>query len=130
MIVVDTSALIAILLDEAEAEAFGQRMFDAKTSFVAAPTALEFYMVAEGPALRATKDPQTVIGRPGIVIQPWTERHLAIARDAFARYGKGQGHPAQLNFGDCVSYALARAENAPLLYKGGDFALTDIRAAA
>ena len=86
-------------------------------------------MVAQGRSERATMTPNDVLSFPSIVIQPWTERHLAIARDAFTRFGKGQGHPAQLNLGDCISYALAKAENAPLLYKGGDFALTDIRAA-
>ena len=70
-----------------------------------------------------------ILSRPGIRIEPWTDRHADIAQDAFTRYGKGQGHPAQLNFGDCMSYALAKSLDMPLLYKGGDFALTDIRSA-
>lgn len=129
VIVVDTSALIAILWEEAEAESFTRVIFESRSSLIAAPSVLEFFMVAGRQASRPNIAPQDIVGRPGIVIQPWTERHLTIARDAFSRYGKGQGHPAQLNFGDCISYALAKAENAPLLYKGGDFALTDIRAA-
>jgi ribonuclease VapC len=58
-----------------------------------------------------------------------TSAHLRIAREAHLKYGKGMGHPAQLNFGDCFSYALAKSLDAPLLYKGGDFAKTDIKSA-
>lgn len=127
MIVVDTSALIAMLRDEPEAEALTHAIFDARVSVIAAPTALEFFMVAEGQRTRFTSAPQDVFARSGVIVQPWTEQHLAIARDAFARYGKGRGHPAQLNFGDCMSYALAKSLDVPLLYKGDDFVQTDIR---
>ena len=120
---------MAILCDDPEADDFYEVIFQAQTSLVAAPTALEFFMVATGRRPGRAGAAEAILGQPGIVIQPWTERHLRIARDAFAHYGKGQGHPAQLNFGDCISYALAKAENAPLLYKGGDFAQTDVRAA-
>ena len=58
------------------------------------------------------------------------QRHLAIARTAFDVFGKGQGHPAQLNFGDCMSYAVAKAHGVPLLFKGDDFSKTDIAVAA
>ena len=64
-----------------------------------------------------------------LVLEPVTENQLKIARRAYVAYGKGMGHPAQLNFGDCFSYALAKSLDAPLLYKGGDFAKTDIRSA-
>ena len=126
MIVVDTSALIAMLCDEPEAEAFTRAIFVARIGTIAAPTALEFFMVAEGQRARFSSAPQDILARSGIVIESWTAEHLAIARNAFARYGKGQGHPAQLNFGDCMSYALAKSLDVPLLYKGGDFARTDI----
>jgi ribonuclease VapC len=64
-----------------------------------------------------------------IGIAAFTADQARIARDAHARFGKGSGHPAQLNFGDCFSYALAQALDAPLLFKGADFSHTDIRPA-
>lgn len=132
MIVVDTSALIAIYFREAEAPQFEQALFDARQAVIAAPTALEFIMVGQGNVLRRPKptgEPDALLSRPGLRIEPWTDYHLTVARNAFARFGKGQGHPAQLNFGDCMAYALAKSLDAPLLYKGDDFACTDIRAA-
>ncbi len=70
-----------------------------------------------------------LIVRQDIKIEPVTEMQAQIARKAFREYGKGTGHPAQLNFGDCFSYALAKAMDVPLLYKGTDFAKTDIASA-
>ncbi len=64
-----------------------------------------------------------------VTIEPIGLEDLQLARDAHIRYGKGTGHPAQLNFGDCFSYALAKRLAAPLLYKGNDFAKTDIKSA-
>ena len=64
-----------------------------------------------------------------ITIEPVTERQARIAREAYRDYGKGSGHPAGLNFGDCFAYALARDRNEPLLFKGDDFATTDVRPA-
>ncbi len=129
MIVVDTSALIAIYLREADADLFERALFASRTALIAAPTALEFMMVAQSrrPAASVAGSPDILLTRPGLLIEPWTERHLGIAKIAFARFGKGQGHPAQLNFGDCISYALAKSLDAPLLFKGEDFARTDIR---
>ena len=124
------SALMAIYVKEPEREHFMDAIFRAAPALIAAPTAFEFLMVAHARRAKAgDAEPHAFLSRAGIRIEPWTERHVAIARDAFARFGKGQGHPAQLNFGDCMSYALAKALDAPLLYKGGDFALTDIRPA-
>ena len=65
-----------------------------------------------------------------IVVEPVTEQQARIAREAYRDFGKGSGHPAQLNFGDCVSYALAKTTGEPLLFKGNDFSRTDIRPAA
>ncbi len=129
---VDTSALIAIYFAEPDAFVFEQALFASKQALIAAPTALEFVMVAQGNVLRGARpesEPDAVLTRPGLRVEPWTEHHLAIARAAFTRFGKGQGRPAQLNFGDCMSYALAKSLGAPLLYKGDDFARTDIRSA-
>jgi ribonuclease VapC len=65
----------------------------------------------------------------GIAIEPVTEAQARIAREVYRDYGRGSGHPAQLNFGDCFAYALARDFREPLLYKGADFASTDIPSA-
>lgn len=64
-----------------------------------------------------------------IEISAWTRQHADIAAEAFLRFGRGRGHAAKLNFGDCMAYALAKSLDAPLLFKGDDFALTDIRSA-
>ena len=66
---------------------------------------------------------------PIVVVVVFTSEMFAVAADAFDRYGKGRGHRAQLNFGDCLAYAVAKVQNVPLLYKGADFARTDIRPA-
>lgn len=125
MIVVDTSALIAILFGEPEARSFAEVIRTQDVALVAAPTLLEFVMVAGGRA-RSGMEADELLSRLGLKVVGWDERHLAIARDAFRRYGKGQGHGAALNFGDCMAYAVAAAANCPLLYKGDDFARTDI----
>jgi ribonuclease VapC len=70
-----------------------------------------------------------LIERSGIVIEPVTAEQAKIARLAYRDFGKGSGHPAALNFGDCFSYALARDKREPLLWKGDDFGHTDIRSA-
>lgn len=131
MIIVDTSALISIYLREDDSTMFEEALFTNQTALIAAPTALEFVMVAQ--SRRSTRNiaasPDIVLTTHGLRVEPWTARHLAIARDAFTRFGKGQGHPARLNFGDCIAYALAKSLDAPLLYKGDDFARTDIRSA-
>ena len=72
---------------------------------------------------------ESVMARTGIVIEPVTHDQVAIAREAFRRFGKGSGHPAGLNFGDCFAYALARFYDEPLLFVGRDFAATDIESA-
>jgi ribonuclease VapC len=129
LIAVDTSALIAILLREYDASAFEEAIFQNQRIFIGAPTAFEFTMVAY---IRTRAEPESdadaarLLALPGLEIVSWTQGHVALADAAFRRFGKGQGHPAQLNYGDCMSYALARALDVPLLFKGGDFALTDV----
>ena len=129
MIVADTSAIAAIFFREPEADLFERRFFGPSSVMVAAPTALEFLLVAGGQRARSRSDGPALLDSLGCIIVPWTDQHRATAHAAFLRFGKGRGHPAQLNFGDCMSYALARSLNAPLLYKGDDFARTDIRPA-
>jgi len=79
------------------------------------------------PVLSAMLD--DLVADPRVVIEPVTIEQVKIARQAYRDYGKGSGHPAQLNFGDCFSYALAREKREPTLYKGDDFVHTDIRSA-
>src|SRR5665213_3018462 len=123
--VIDTSALIAILRDEPEQRAFKSAILATEVRLVSAMTKLEASMVAigAGPA-DAGGDLDDLLTLLSVVIVPFDDHHAMIARDAFTRYGKGR-HPAGLNFGDCASYALAVAEGEPLLFKGTDFGATD-----
>lgn len=131
MIAVDTSAVIAILFGEPEREDFYAILDSAPAAVMSAGTLVEARIVARRLAGDAMVDLlHTLIDRAGIQIEPVTEAHSAIAHQAFVKYGKGNGHPAQLNFGDLFSYALAKQRNLPLLFKGGDFAATDITSAA
>ncbi len=126
MIVVDTSVLIAILQDEPEASDF-LTIISSGRSVVGAPTQFETLLVAaKHPTGQA--DIGKLIASSSIECVPWTLQHATIAADAFLRFGKGR-HKAALNFGDCMAYALAKSLDAPLLFKGNDFALTDIRSA-
>jgi ribonuclease VapC len=129
-VIIDTSALVAILYREPEAASFIQRIHDADSCRISVATWLELAMVVEsqlGPdGMRQT---EAFFRRAGISIEPVTVEHGELARQAFLDFGKGR-HKAGLNYGDCFSYALAKATGEPLLFKGNDFALTDIEAAA
>jgi ribonuclease VapC len=97
---------------------------------LSAATYVEFGVVIDGrrdPRLLRRVD--DLINAAGITIEPVTEQQARIAREAYRDFGKGSGHPARLNFGDCFAYALARDRGEPLLYKGTDFSHTDIRSA-
>jgi ribonuclease VapC len=126
LIVIDTSAIIAILREEPEAEFFAEIIIDQDRCLLSAIGLFEASMVMIGrgpPELADGLD--TLVERTGIEVVP-VDRQLAIdSRAAFVRFGKGR-HPASLNLGDCISYALARARGLPLLYKGEDFAKTDV----
>ena len=129
MIVVDTSVVVAILTREAEIELFLRSLFDAEQVLIAAPTLFETRMVLERRlAMEAVAELDALMGLVGMVCAAWTLEHAILAHDAFLRFGKGR-HPAGLNFGDCMAYALAKALDAPLLFKGEDFTATDIVAA-
>jgi len=96
---------------------------------IAAPTLFESKMVAQGRSgARAIGDLDEILDIFQIDCRPWEAVHATIAYDAFCRFGKGR-NPANLNFGDCMAYALAKALDAPLLFKGNDFGLTDIQSA-
>lgn len=129
--IVDTSALIAIVKGEPEAASLAAAMEAADVLCISAATYFEACIVTDGwrnPKLSARFD--EIMGRAKIVIEPVTLEQARIARQAYREYGKGSGHPANLNFGDCFSYALARAKREPILFKGDDFAHTDLRPAA
>ena len=130
MIVVDSSAVIAILWHEVEATQFAEAIAASDRALIAAPNALELYMVCVGrTTIEVGDDAMRLLDKLNIQIAPFDSRLTTLARTAHLRFGKGR-HKAALNFGDCMSYALAKSLDAPLLYKGGDFARTDIRPAA
>ena len=127
--VVDTSAVIAVLLDEPESQAFSDAMEADGEVLLSTATAVELLIVATGKGDDVFRDAVEFLNRPFIHLIPLDQAQMHIASDAFRRYGKGR-HPAGLNFGDTFSYALASTRALPLLFKGADFALTDIRQAA
>jgi len=124
--VIDSSALIAVLRNEPEGDAFRRSILRAEVRLLSAVSKLEASILAIGlgdPA--GALDLDDLLRELTVVVVPFDEHHADIARDAFARYGKGR-HPAGLNFGDCAAYALAIAEAEPLLFKGTDFDATDV----
>jgi ribonuclease VapC len=128
--IIDTSAIIAILRDEPEATPCARAIADTTMRRVSAVNFVESAVVID-----ASRDPiatrrfDDFVKDAKISIEPVTETQAQIVRDAYRDFGKGSGHPAKLNFGDCFAYALARESGEPLLFKGGDFAYTDIIAA-
>lgn len=130
MIVVDSSALMASILRENDFEELSEVLNASEAKIIGAPTRLELLMVASGRRREALRSlALELLQDARIETVPFNSAHADIAADAFLRYGKGTGHPAQLNYGDCMAYAVAKALDAPLLYKGDDFAQTDIRSA-
>jgi ribonuclease VapC len=126
--IIDSSALIAILRGEPEAQAFAERIEKAQPVRLSAGTLFEASIVADkfrDPKVSARFD--EVLELSKAIIEPVTAEHARIARQAYRDYGKGSGHPANLNFGDCFSYALAREKRESILYKGDDFVHTDLR---
>lgn len=128
--IVETSAVIAIVRREPEREKFLAALDASAANWISAASYLEAAIVVDGsrdPVLSRYLDELLVAS--DTVIKPVTERQARIAREAYRDYGKGSGHPASLNFGDCFAYALARDLNEPLLFKGDDFRHTDIKPA-
>lgn len=125
--IIDTSAVVAIVRMEADGPVYERLISSAQAARMSAATLVEVAIVVD-----RLRDPQAsgaldaVISTMGITIEPLTARQATLARDAYQRFGKGSGHPARLNMGDCFSYALARDLGEPLLFKGMDFELTDI----
>ena len=125
--VLDTSAVLAMLFVEPEAEAFARAVARAEYRRISAANLLEAGIVADHQAdARAGRQLDALVARIELSTEPVTAEHVRIARQAYLDFGKGN-HPAGLNFGDCFAYALAKATGEPLLFKGDDFGRTDIR---
>lgn len=128
--IVDSSALIALLMGEPESEAIADALDRADHVAISAATLVEAAVAADG-----TRDPvrsarfDAIIDALSPEVVPLTAEQAAIARQAYRDYGRGSGHPARLNLGDCFSYALAKHRREPLLYIGDDLARTDLRSA-
>ena len=118
--------MVAILYREPEAEAFVQLIHDADECRISVASYVEISMVIENQlGLEGMRQAEAFFRRAGIAIEPLTLEQGELARQAFLDFGKGR-HKAGLNYGDCFSYALARATGEPLLFKGNDFSQTDI----
>lgn len=127
--VIDTSALMAILAQEDDAQVYADAIAAAEVRLISAATAVEAGIVALSRYGEPGSQALDRLLREGhIEVVPVTEDHARLARDAFARFGKGR-HPAALNFGDCFAHALACATGHPLLFKGNDFARADVQSA-
>ena len=128
--ILDASALIAILHAEPDAPRMATAIDTADTKRLSAANYLEIGIVVDAqrnPVASGRVD--ELIKYTGITIEPVTESQARIAREAYRNFGKGSGHPARLNFGDCFAYALAKESGEPLLFKGNDFTHTGIDAA-
>ena len=127
--ILDTSAVVAVLYREPEAAAFAQLIHDAEVCRISVVSHVELAMVIEqqlGPD--GMRQAGAFIRRAGVVIEPVSLDQGELARQAFLDFGKGR-HKASLNFGDCFSYALAKATGEPLLFKGKDFSRSDMKPA-
>jgi ribonuclease VapC len=126
-VIIDTSAIVAVLRGEQGAKAYAAMIESAPIARISAATYVELGVVIDGlrdPGLSGSLDPFLV--SMVITVESLTASQARIARAAYQRFGKGSGHPARLNMGDCFSYALARELDEPLLFNGDDFKLTDI----
>ena len=127
--IIDTSALIAILRDEPEALFCARAIENAASRRISAANFVEAAAVIDG-----SRDPvasrrfDDLFREAQLSIEPVTEAQARVAREAYRDFGKGSGHPAGLNLGDCFAYALAKVSGEPLLFKGQDFSKTDIKA--
>ena len=129
---IDTSVFVSLLIGEADSTGFADAIEVAPQRYTSGLVRLETVMVT---ATRLDTEPgivsaafDSLLADTLTTVVPITDAIARLATEAFARYGKGRGHPAQLNLADCLSYACARAYTVPLLYKGDDFGHTDITA--
>jgi ribonuclease VapC len=128
VIVVDSSVLVAIIKGEAEADGL-LGVVTAEECAIGAPTLVETRLWCAVNLTTGSSDwlEDFADSRPGTVV-PFSREMADVASHACRTFGRGSGHPARLNFGDCMAYAVASVMRAPLLFKGGDFGLTDVLA--
>ncbi len=125
--IVDTSAVIAILRDEAEGQRFSQAIEADLWPRMSVVSYVEAGVVVDSTRRPvASRQLDELIRQAGIEVLPVTLEQGRLAREAYRDFGRGSGHPARLNFGDCFSYALAKELGEPLLFKGSDFLATDV----
>lgn len=128
--ILDASAVIAILRNESDAAAYAKAIAEAESRRISAVNYAEAAIVID-----SSRDPiasrkfDEFLRVAKLVVEPVTERQARIAREAYRDFGKGSGHPAGLNFGDCFAYALTKSAGEPLLFKGSDFSKTDVASA-
>ena len=127
--VVDTSAVMAILKQEPDARSYAEVIETAKVRLISAVSVLKAGILATGrKGDEGARELDAFLGAADLEVVSFDGEQAAIARDAFRRFGKGR-HPANLNFGDCAAYALAATRAEPLLFKGSDFSATDVHVA-
>ena len=128
--IIDASALIAILRDEPDANVYARAIEAATRRRISAVNFVEAAIVIDG-----SRDPvasrrfDELSAAAQLTVEPVTREQAQLAREAYRDFGKGSGHPARLNFGDCFAYALAKVTSEPLLFKGDDFSQTDLQSA-
>ena len=128
--VVDTSAILAILKQEPDAPAIAQRLAGRQRILMSAATLMECGTVVVGRyGAAGTAEFTGLLARLKVTIVALSAEHAQAGIEAYSLYGRGSGHPAKLNMGDCFAYALAKTRNLPLLFKGNDFIHTDIEPA-
>lgn len=130
MIVLDTSAVVALLLREPRAAAIATLIDSTPVPHMSAVTAFELRIVMRRRlGDHGVREADLFLAETDVAVVAFDADQAALASRAYARFGKGSGHPAQLNLGDCAAYALAKSMDLPLLYVGEDFARTDITSA-
>ena len=123
---IDSSAIVSIILGEQSAEGLVEKIQRSSFTIVGSPSLAETGIVLSSRGRDAQSDLDMFLLASGTGVVPFTQEHFKISIEAFRKYGKGR-HPAALNFGDCMSYAIAKLARLPLLFTGEDFSKTDIR---
>jgi ribonuclease VapC len=128
--VLDTSAIVAAIANEPDGARFQQAMLGSASLTISSVTVLETRIVLQSRhGDKAVREFDEMLENAGVGVVPFDAAMAEAAFQAFRRYGKGRGHPAQLNIIDCAAYALAKIRGEPLLFKGGDFSNTDLQPA-
>jgi len=129
-VIVDTSAVLAVAFAEQESRQILGLLRNAEIARISAANLFESFTVVDRRGnIQATQLVSSIVRDSGLIVEPVTLEQVELARVAWQRYGRGSGHSAKLNFGDCFAYALAKERNEPLLFVGNDFMRTDLVAA-